>query len=128
MFSRLHRRGGRSAKGLEIISARYKRLSPAGIATVNLGSELIDHNQKMKLATSCMADRNVGALVVAGVDAPPVLEACEHVLDAVALPIERAIVTVLNFAASTRRNARCYAVFDERLPEPAGIIASMGEA
>ena len=69
----------------------------------------------------------MGASIVSGVDAPPVLEACEHVLDTVALTIKRAIVTVLDFAASMRRDAGGYAVFDERLSEPAGIIASIGE-
>ena len=34
----------------------------------------------------------MGAAVVAGGDAPPVLEAAEHVLNAVALAVERPIV------------------------------------
>jgi hypothetical protein len=41
----------------------------------------------------------MGASVVAGSDAPPVLEPSGHVLDLVALPIERLFVGDLDLAA-----------------------------
>ena len=39
----------------------------------------------------------MGAAVVAGVDAPPILQLAEHVLDLVALAVERLVMGYLNF-------------------------------
>ncbi len=39
----------------------------------------------------------MGAAVVAGVDAPPVLEFAEHVLDLVALAVEHPVMGYLDF-------------------------------
>ena len=47
----------------------------------------------------------MGASVVAGVDAPPVFEAAEHVFDLVALPVEVAVVRDLLFAVGLGRDA-----------------------
>ena len=44
-------------------------------------------------------EEGMGASVVAGSDAPPVLEPSGHVLDLVALPIERLFVGDLDLAA-----------------------------
>jgi len=59
----------------------------------------------------------MGASVVSGVDAAPVLEAGEHVLDPVALPVEDAIVVMLDAVAGMRRDAGCDALVGEGLPE-----------
>jgi len=41
----------------------------------------------MTVAAIAMADMKVRASVIAGVDTPPVLEAPEHILDFVTLPV-----------------------------------------
>ena len=49
----------------------------------------------------CDADgreEGVGAAVVTGVDAPPVLQLAEHVLDLVALAVQHAVVRDVYFA------------------------------
>lgn len=65
--------------------------------------------------------------IVSGVDAAPVLEASEHVLDAMALAIERTIVRDEYLAIDFRGDARVDAACDECGSEPIGIIASVGE-
>ena len=40
----------------------------------------------------------MGAAVVAGVDAPPVLQFAEHVLDLVAFAVERPVMRYLDFS------------------------------
>ena len=61
----------------------------------------------------------MGASVVAGVNAPPVLEPSEHVLDLVPLAIECAIVVDRLLAIGFGRDARRDAAFGKGLAEPA---------
>ena len=69
----------------------------------------------------------MGASIISGVDASPVFETGEHVLDAMALTIECAIVRDRRLAVDFRRNARGDAACCERASEPIGIIASVSE-
>jgi hypothetical protein len=48
----------------------------------------------------------VGAAIVSGVDAPPVLEPAEHVLDLVPLPLKGLVVVDLDFAGMQGAMAR----------------------
>lgn len=54
----------------------------------------------------------MGASVVAGVDAPPVLEPAEHVLDLVAPAVERGVVRDRNLAVH----------FGKGSAEPVGVV------
>lgn len=65
--------------------------------------------------------------VVPGVDATPVLEACEHVLDSVALAVEDRIVAFLDAVLGMGRNTRCDAALDERLAECRGTVGPIGQ-
>ena len=65
--------------------------------------------------------------MVSGVDCAPVFEACEHVLDLVALLIKLAIVRVLDFSGAVRRDTWLDATFGQSLADPAGVIGSVGE-
>ncbi len=47
----------------------------------------------------------MGAAVVAGVDAPPILHLAEHVFDLLALAIERLVMLDLDFPARFRWDA-----------------------
>ena len=67
------------------------------------------------------------AAVVAGVDAPPVFQPAEHVLDLVPLAMERAVVRDGDFAVGLRRDARGDASLDVRVAEPVGVIATVAE-
>ena len=69
----------------------------------------------------------MGAAVIAGVDASPVFQPCKHVLDAMALLVEGAIVVVLDFALGVWRDAWRDPAFGKRLAEPAGVIGAVGE-
>ena len=69
----------------------------------------------------------MGASVVAGVDAPPVLEPSEHVLDLVALAIERAVVVDRLLAVGFGGDAGRDAAFGKGLAEPVGVIAFVAE-
>lgn len=60
-------------------------------------------------------------------DASPVFEAGEHVLDPVALPIEHRIIGMLDAMAGMGRDARGDASIGERLSESGGAIGSVGE-
>ena len=60
----------------------------------------------------------VCASIVAGGDAPPILEFGEQVLDFVARAIERLVVIERQLAASGRRNARFEASLLQRRAEP----------
>ena len=44
------------------------------------------------------------ASVIAGVDAPPILELSEHVLDFMAVPVEATVIWNLDFAVGFRGN------------------------
>ena len=68
----------------------------------------------------------MGASVVSGVDAPPVLEAGEEVLDLVSLAIEDGIVAVLDFVAAMRRDAGDDAALVERFTEADRTVGAVG--
>ena len=72
-------------------------------------------------------EAGVGASVIAGVDASPVLEAGEHILDAMALPVERSVVGYMDPAIDLGRDAGGDASFGESIAEPVGVIAPVGE-
>jgi hypothetical protein len=78
----------------------------------------------------CDADRReegVGAPVVAGGDAPPVLELGEHILDFVALLIERLIIGQRDFPAFGGRDAGLAASFGESFSKPIAVIAPVSD-
>ena len=60
------------------------------------------------------------AAIVAGVDAPPVLETPEHAFDAVTLAVERLVVRDLDLAVDLRRvaggDARSASAWRNQLP------------
>ena len=69
----------------------------------------------------------MSASVVSGVDATPIFEACEHVLNPVSLPVEDGIVLVLCAVLGMRRNARGDAALGQRLSEGRGTVGPVGE-
>lgn len=95
-------------------------------AKVVLGSGLIDPEDEGGGEGDC-GQEGVSASVVSGVDASPVLEAGEHVLDPVALPIEQRIIAVLDTVLGMRRDAGRDALADERLAEASGTVGPIGQ-
>ncbi len=79
--------------------------------------------QKIAVAAIAAADKNVGAAVIAGVDAPPVLEFAEHILDFVASFIERPVEGDFGLAIVFRRDAGVDASPSQCLAKPVRIIA-----
>ena len=78
----------------------------------------------------CDADgreEGVGAPVVAGGDAPPILELGEHILDFVALLVERLVIGQRGFPAFDGRDARLAASFDKSLSKPVAVIAPVSD-
>ena len=69
----------------------------------------------------------VGASIVAGVYAPPVLEPSEHVLDSVPLAIEFAVMVDGLLAIGSGRDAGRDAAFGEGFSEPVGVIAFVAQ-
>lgn len=69
----------------------------------------------------------MSASVVSGVDASPILEAGEHVLDLVALAVEDGIVGVLDAVPGMGRDARGDTLIGQRLSEGGGAIGPVGE-
>jgi hypothetical protein len=67
------------------------------------------------------------ASIVAGGDAPPILEPCEHILDFVALLIERLVVGQRDFPAFGGGNAGLATSFGKSIPEPIAIITTVGK-
>jgi hypothetical protein len=65
----------------------------------------------------------VGATVISGVDAPPVLDPAEHVLDLVALSIEDGVIGDRDFPIGFRGDAGCDAASGEGGAEPVGVVA-----
>ncbi len=66
--------------------------------------------------------------VVAGVDAPPILEPAEHVLDLVAVTIEFAVMFDRAFRGSTSKGCTASnAAFSESPAKPVGIVPLVGE-
>ena len=69
----------------------------------------------------------MGATIVAGGDAAPVLEAAEHVLDLVADLVERAVVAVLDLAGLSRRDARRDALVLEGGTIAVAVVTLVGD-
>ena len=69
----------------------------------------------------------VDATVIAGMDAAPVLEFAEHVLDPMTLAIEGRVVRDRDFTVGLRRDAGDDATLGQGVTEPVGIIAPVGE-
>jgi hypothetical protein len=69
----------------------------------------------------------VGASVVAGSDAPPVLEFAEHVLDPVPLSVERPVVWYLDFPVGFRGDAGLDLPVGEGIAKPVGVVAFVGQ-
>jgi hypothetical protein len=69
----------------------------------------------------------VGAAIVAGVDASPVLEPTEHILDLVALAVERLVMWDRRFAVGLGRDASCDVESGQGVAEPVGVIAFVAE-
>src|SRR3546814_5782096 len=69
----------------------------------------------------------MSAAVVAGMDASPVFEPAEHVLDLVPLAVEDTIMLDRLFAVGFRRDARRDAALGESLAEPVGVVALVAE-
>ena len=69
----------------------------------------------------------MSASIVSRVDTPPVLEACKHVFDPVALSIEHRIIGVLDAMLGMGRDAGSDASICQRLSESHGSIGSVGE-
>jgi len=59
--------------------------------------------------------------------APDRLEPSEHVLDAVALSVERAVVRDRDFAVGLGRDAGDNPAFGQRAAEPVGVISPVAE-
>ena len=74
-----------------------------------------------------MPRSRLGATVVSGVDAPPVLESAEHVLDFVALSIEDGVVGDGGFPIGFGGDAGGDFVLGERFAEPIGVVALVGQ-
>ena len=69
----------------------------------------------------------MGTSIVAGRDAPPILEPCKHILDFVALLIERLVIGQRDFPAFGGGYAGLAASFGESIPEPIAIITTVGK-
>jgi hypothetical protein len=64
---------------------------------------------------------------VSGVDAPPVFEAGEHVLDLVPLTVEDRIIGMLDTVLGMRRDAGRDVLPDKRLVEARGTVGPIGQ-
>ena len=85
-------------------------------------------SQNVTVAAMQMAEKKcVGASVVSRRDAAPVLEAAEHVLDAVTLAVEQLVVGQRGLAAFGGRDARGYAARGQRGAEAIAVVATIGE-
>jgi len=69
----------------------------------------------------------MGASVVSGCNAPPILELAEHVLDFMSLTIEVFVIIDGLLAASGRRNAGCDAFVRQGLAEPVAVVPLVAE-
>lgn len=63
----------------------------------------------------------------AGVDAPPVLELAEHVLDLVPLSVERTAMRYLDFSVGFRWDAGFDSPVCKGIAQPVGVIALVGQ-
>jgi hypothetical protein len=69
----------------------------------------------------------VGAAVIAGVDAAPVLELAEHVLDLVTLAVECCVVRDGHLSVGLGWDAGGDAALGQCVAEPVGIVAPVGQ-
>lgn len=69
----------------------------------------------------------MGASVIARVDASPVLEFGEHILNLVTLLVERLVVVDLPFPVLPWRDTGCNAFFDQGFAEAVGVIPTIGQ-
>ena len=67
------------------------------------------------------------AAIIAGVDASPVLDFGEEVLDQVALFVDRFVVVILHLAVGLWRDARGDAARGQRGAEPVAVIALVAQ-
>jgi hypothetical protein len=72
-------------------------------------------------------EEGVSASVVMSGDAPPIFKFGEHILDPVALLVERLVIRQWSFPAFGRRNAGLAAPLAEGAPEPIAVITSVGD-
>lgn len=86
------------------------------VIPMELGSGLIDP-QDEGCSEGDRRQEGVSTSVVSGVDASPVFEACEHVLDPVALSVQDRIVAVLSTMLGMGWDAWRDTALDERLAE-----------
>lgn len=69
----------------------------------------------------------MGASIVARVDAAPVLEAREQVLDLVALPVEGVVIALLDFVLAVGRDARGDTALGEGVAQGDRAVGAVGE-
>ena len=69
----------------------------------------------------------MGASIVAHCDPAPILEATKSILDAVALPVEMAIVGKLNFSVSARRYAGSDPAIGKLRAKMVAVVAAVSE-
>ena len=69
----------------------------------------------------------MGAAVIAGCDASPVLELCEEVFDFVTLAIDGFVVGIWDFATAARWDAWLDASVLEFRPEPVTVLAAISD-
>ena len=67
------------------------------------------------------------ASVIAGVDAPPILELSEHVLDFMAVPIEATVIWNLYFAVGFRGNTGLNSTVSKGGAEPICVISLVAQ-
>ena len=67
------------------------------------------------------------ASVIACVDAPPILELSEHVLDFMAVPVEATVIWNLDFAVGFRGNAGLNSTVSKCGAEPICIISLVAQ-
>ena len=67
------------------------------------------------------------ASVIAGVDAPPILELSEHVLDFMAVPIEATVIWNLDFAVGFRGNTGLNSTVSKGGAEPICVISLVAQ-
>ncbi len=65
----------------------------------------------------------MGAAVVAGVDAPPIFQLAEHVLDLVALSVERLVMGYLDFSVWFLWDTGLIVATCKGIAEPVGIVS-----
>ena len=67
------------------------------------------------------------ASVIAGVDAPPILELSEHVLDFMAVPVEATVIWNLDFAVGFRGNTGLNSTVSKGGAEPICVISLVAQ-